>query len=41
MDNSAMLSVGDTIHLRFGKDRICYAGMPSEKKEYIQKSLLE
>jgi len=31
MDNSVVLSVGDTYHLRFGKDRIVYAGMPSEK----------
>ena len=31
MDNSVVLSVGDTIHLRRGKDRIIYAGMPSEK----------
>lgn len=25
------LSVGDTYHLGFGKNRIIYAGMPSEK----------
>ena len=31
MDKSVILSVGDTYHLRFGKDRIVYAGMPSEK----------
>ena len=31
MDNSVILSVGDTYKLRFGKDRIVYAGMPSEK----------
>ena len=31
MDNSVTLSVGDTYHLRFGKDRIVYAGMPSER----------
>lgn len=31
MDKSVVLSVGDTYHLRFGKDRIVYAGMPSEK----------
>ena len=31
MDDSVILSVGDTFHLRFGKDRIVYAGMPSEK----------
>ena len=30
MNNSITLSIGDTFHLRFGKDRICYAGMPSE-----------
>ncbi len=31
MDNSVVLSVGDAYHLRRGKDRIIYAGMPSEK----------
>ena len=31
MDRSVVLSVGDRYHLRFGKDRIIYAGMPSEK----------
>ena len=31
MANSVVLSVGDTYHLRTGKDRIAYAGMPSEK----------
>ena len=31
MDNSIVLSVGDIYHLRSGKDRIVYAGMPSEK----------
>ncbi|MFC1978078.1 hypothetical protein ACFLWS_07460 [Chloroflexota bacterium] len=31
MDNSVVLSVGDTYHLRSGKDRIVYGGMPSEK----------
>jgi hypothetical protein len=31
MDRLLALSVGDTYHLRFGKDRIVYAGMPSEK----------
>ena len=31
MDNSVALSVGDVFHLRSGKDRIVYAGMPSEK----------
>ena len=30
MSNSVTLSVGDIYHLRFGKDRIAYAGMPSE-----------
>jgi len=30
MDNSVVLSVGDGFHLRRGKDRITYAGMPSE-----------
>jgi hypothetical protein len=30
MDNSIVLSVGDTYHLRSGKDHIVYAGMPSE-----------
>ncbi len=30
MDNSVVLSVGDSFHLRLGKDRIVYAGMPSE-----------
>ena len=31
MDNSILLSVGDTYHLKMGKDRIVYAGMPSER----------
>jgi len=31
MDNSVVLSVGDSYHLRLGKDRIVYAGMPSER----------
>ena len=31
MDNSVVLSVGEVFHLKFGKDRIVYAGMPSEK----------
>ena len=31
MAQSATLSVGDSFHLRSGKDRIVYAGMPSEK----------
>ena len=30
MDKSVLLSVGDTFHLRTRKDRIVYAGMPSE-----------
>ncbi|MFC1952001.1 hypothetical protein ACFLYI_03035 [Chloroflexota bacterium] len=30
MNNSVVLSVGDRYQLRFGKDRIVYAGMPSE-----------
>lgn len=30
MNSSIALSVGDTYHLRLGKDRIVYAGMPSE-----------
>jgi len=30
MDNTIVLSVGDSHHLRMGKDRIVYAGMPSE-----------
>ena len=30
MDHVATLSVGDTYHLRVGKDRIVYAGMPTE-----------
>ena len=30
MNNSVILSVGDIYHLRLGKDRIIYAGMPSE-----------
>ena len=31
MDRLAVLSVGDAFHLKRGKDRIVYAGMPSEK----------
>ena len=31
MGNLVVLSVGDSFHLRLGKDRIVYAGMPSEK----------
>jgi len=30
MDNTIVLSVGDTHHLRLGKDRIVYAGMPNK-----------
>jgi hypothetical protein len=30
MAKTVTLSVGDTYHLQFGKDRIVYAGMPSE-----------
>ena len=30
MNNSVVLSVGETFHLRRGKDRIIYAGMPSD-----------
>ena len=30
MNSSIVLSVGDTYHLRLGKDRIVYAGMPNE-----------
>ena len=30
MNNPKVLSVGDIFHLRVGKDRIVYAGMPSE-----------
>jgi hypothetical protein len=30
MNNSVVLLVGDSFHLRKGKDRITYAGMPSE-----------
>ena len=30
MDNSVVLSVGDSLHLRRGKDRITYPGMSSE-----------
>ena len=31
MERSVILSIGDAHHLRIGKDRIVYAGMPSEK----------
>ncbi|MFC2032532.1 hypothetical protein ACFLUS_04115 [Chloroflexota bacterium] len=30
MDNAVVLSVGDVFHLKRGKDRIIYAGMPSD-----------
>ena len=30
MNNSVVLSVGDSHHLRLGKDRIVYASMPDE-----------
>ena len=30
MDNTVVLSVGDSFHLRRGKDRITYAGMLSD-----------
>ena len=30
MNNSVVLSVGDVYHMRLGKDRIVYAGMPNE-----------
>jgi hypothetical protein len=31
MNSTVVLSVGDSYHLGLGKDRIVYAGMPSEK----------
>ena len=31
MGNSVVLSIGESHHLRSGKDRIIYAGMPTEK----------
>ena len=31
MSRTLVLSVGDTHHLQLGKDRIVYAGMPSDK----------
>jgi hypothetical protein len=31
MDRLVVLSVGESYHLRLGRDRIVYAGMPSEK----------
>ncbi|MCK4368863.1 MAG: hypothetical protein KAV68_04265 [Dehalococcoidales bacterium] len=30
MDKPIVLSVGDVFHLRRGKDRVIYAGMPSD-----------
>ena len=30
MGKSVLLSVGESVHLRRGKDRIVYAGMPSD-----------
>jgi hypothetical protein len=30
MQNSFSLSIGESYHLKMGKDRIVYAGMPSE-----------
>ena len=30
MEKSIVLAVGETFHLRTGKDRIVYAGMPNE-----------
>ena len=30
MNNTVVLSVGDIHHLRLGKDRIVYTGMPNE-----------
>lgn len=30
MNGTITLAVGDIHHLRAGKDRICYAGMPTE-----------
>jgi hypothetical protein len=38
MNNSIVLSVGDIHHLRPGKDRIVYAGMPNENVfSFVQK----
>ena len=31
MEHTVVLSVGDSYHLSQGKDRIVYAGMPSDK----------
>ena len=30
MNSSIVLSIGDVYHMRLGKDRIVYAGMPNE-----------
>ena len=30
MENSVVLSVGESLHLKRGKDHIVYAGMPSD-----------
>ena len=30
MQNSVVLSVGDEFHLKMGRDRVVYAGMPSD-----------
>ena len=35
MSNSVVLNVGDSYHLRVGKDTIVYAGMPSDKSYSI------
>ncbi|MFH1639298.1 MAG: hypothetical protein ABIB93_03175 [Chloroflexota bacterium] len=38
MERFVSLAIGDEFHLRFGKDRIFYAGMPSEKVySFVQK----
>jgi len=38
MNSSVVLSVGDSYHLRFGKDSIVYAGMPNENVfSFVQK----
>lgn len=41
MDNSVVLSVGDSYHLKTGKDRIVYAGMPSERVYSIVQRKME
>ena len=35
MSNSVVLNVGDSYHLRMGKDTIVYGGMPSDKSYSI------